>query len=67
MASKVAPSIPALVAAGSEDPIAPRRDSAAKMFDKNYNLEVSIAMGVPPNGWFIMANPTEMDDLGVPL
>ena len=29
-------------------------------------MEVSIAMGVPPNGWFIMGNPMTMDDLGVP-
>ena len=30
------------------------------------HLEVSIAMGVPPNGWFILETSINMDDLRVP-
>ena len=31
------------------------------------DMGVSIAMGVPQNGWFIRGNPIEMDYLGVSL
>ena len=31
------------------------------------DVEVSIVMGVAPNGWFTRGNPIKMDDLGVPL
>ena len=31
-----------------------------------WQMGVSMAMGVPHNGWFIRENPIKMDDLGVP-
>ena len=30
-------------------------------------MGVNPKIGVPQNGWFIMENPINMDDMGVPL
>ena len=34
--------------------------------DRHPYMEVSMAMGVSQDGWFIREHPIKMDDLGVP-
>ena len=42
------------------------RWNSPNLAESCHQLGVSIVMGVPQNGWFIMENLTNMDDLGYP-
>ena len=37
------------------------------VYSPRLDMGVSMNGGIPIAGWFIMENPTKMDDLGVPL
>ena len=36
--------------------------ASAKLISMSANGGFQLAMGVPPNGWFIREDPTKMDD-----
>ena len=44
----------------------PKWDTVFSMGFVERDLEVSIVMGVSQDEWFMMENPTKMDDVGVP-